>query len=289
VWSRAICRDAQQRGLSVMLTGQMGNITLSYGGLEGLAELLSKGHLFTFSRLAVRLLRNGRWRGLAAHALGPFLPAELWQRAHERFKGNRWDLLEYTALRSDRAAELDFSRLAREGGHDRAWRPWRDGVAWREWAIRLVDMGYYYKGLLGGWGVDHRDPTVDKRLVEFCLAVPPEEWLADGMPRGLARRALSDRLPTAVLDNPRKGYQAVDWHEGLSAARDSGALMAELERIAACKQAADLLDVARLKRLVENWPTGGWEKPEVSLPYRLALLRGISVGHFLRKVSGGNE
>src|SRR5581483_1567003 len=30
VWSRAICRDAQRRGLTVMLTGQMGNITLSY-------------------------------------------------------------------------------------------------------------------------------------------------------------------------------------------------------------------------------------------------------------------
>jgi asparagine synthase (glutamine-hydrolysing) len=100
---------------------------------------------------------------------------------------------------------------------------------------------------------------------------------------------VANRLPAAVLDNPGRGYQAVDWHEGLTAARESGELMAELERIAACKPAADLLDMPRLKRLVETWPTGNWHKPEVMRPYRLALLRGIAVGHFLRTVTGGNE
>ena len=289
VWTRGIARAARERGLSVMLTGQMGNVSISYAGLEALAELLGTGRLIEFTRRATWLLANGHWRGVAAHALGPFLPAELWQRAHARFKGNRWDVLEYTAIRPERLAGLDLPRLARERHLDLAYRPWSDSVAMRVFMLHRVDFAPYTKGLLGGWGVDHRDPTADRRLVEYCLSIPPEAWLADGRPRGLARRALADRLPPAVLDNRRKGYQAVDWHEGLTAARESGQLMAELERIAACKPAADLLDIPRLKRLVENWPTGGWHKPEVMLPYRTALLRGISVGHFLRKAMGGNE
>ena len=41
--------------------------------------------------------------------------------------------------------------------------------------------------------------------------------------------------------------------------------------------------------LVENWPTSGWERNDIIRRYRLALLRGISAGHFLRKASGANR
>jgi asparagine synthase (glutamine-hydrolysing) len=288
VWSRAICRAAGERDINVVLIGQLGNFTVSYSGFEALADLLCAGRVLEFGRHVGRLLANGHWRGVAAHALGPFMPGELWQWAHERFKGNRWNILDYTGLRAERLAALDYLRLARERSLDPAFRPWSDSYAMRLWALRRVDFSCYYKGLLAEEGVDHRDPTADKRLVEFCLALPTEEWLADGIPRGLARRALADRLPAAVLANPYKGYQAVDWHEGLTTARQSGALMAELERIEACKPAAGLLDIPRLKRLVEYWPNGGWQKPEVMLRYRTALLRSISVGHFLRKATRGN-
>lgn len=157
----------------------------------------------------------------------------------------------------------------------------------RLWAMRRVDMGNYNKGALAGWGVDRRDPTADKRLVEYCLSIPTEQYLADGVQRALAKRALADRLPQAVLNQRKKGYQAVDWHEGLTAARAEVA--AELERLSACAPAAKTLDIERMKRLVENWPTTGWERDEVMQPYRLALLRGISAGHFLRKATGANR
>jgi asparagine synthase (glutamine-hydrolysing) len=61
-----------------------------------------------------------------------------------------------------------------------------------------------------------------------------------------------------------------------------------IERIAASRPVARLLDVERLQRLVEDWPAGDWERDEVMQAYRLALLRGLSVGHFLSKASGAN-
>jgi asparagine synthase (glutamine-hydrolysing) len=127
----------------------------------------------------------------------------------------------------------------------------------------------------------------DKRLVEYCLSIPTEQYLANGVQRSLAKRALADRLPQAVLNEQKKGYQAADWHEGATAAR--GETVAELERLAACAPAAKTLDIERMKRLVENWPTSGWERDDVIRPYRLALLRGIAAGHFLRKASGANR
>jgi hypothetical protein len=50
-----------------------------------------------------------------------------------------------------------------------------------------------------------------------------------------------------------------------------------------------MLDIDRLKALQANWPTGGWERDEVMQPYRLAMMRGISAGNFLRKATGGNR
>jgi asparagine synthase (glutamine-hydrolysing) len=157
----------------------------------------------------------------------------------------------------------------------------------RAWAMQRGDPGNGIKGVLGGWGIDSRDPTADKRLIEFCLSVPMEEYLRDGVPRALAKRALADRVPAAVLNEQKRGYQAADWHERLTAVRGEAA--AEIARIETCPAAARLLDVDKMKRLVEDWPTSGWERDAVMRPYRLALLRGISAGHFLRKASGANR
>jgi hypothetical protein len=61
------------------------------------------------------------------------------------------------------------------------------------------------------------------------------------------------------------------------------------EPAADCAPAAKTRDFERMKSLVENWPSTGWERNEVMQPYRLALLHGISAGHFLRKASGANR
>jgi asparagine synthase (glutamine-hydrolysing) len=114
-----------------------------------------------------------------------------------------------------------------------------------------------------------------------------EAFLSEGEPRALGRRALADRLPPAVLNERRKGYQAADWHEGLTAAR--GAIEEEVARLAHCASAGETLDVARLRRLAKDWPDKGWERQKVVSAYRLALLRGVSAGHFLRKTSGANQ
>ena len=288
-WGRAVQLAARQRKLTVMLTGQMGNMTLSYTGFELLPELLLAGRLASWWHNAAQLVAKGnmRWRGALAQTFGPFMPEWCWQWLNRVFRNQTFDLLRYTALRADSLAAHDLLALARIRNLDIAYRPWADGFDMRTWVFRRGDPGNGVKGALGDSGIDLRDPTSDRRLVEFCLSIPTEEYLRDGVPRALAKRALADRLPAAVLDEKKIGYQAADWHEGLTAVRGEAA--AEIERFANCAPAAALLDVERLKRLMANWPTSGWERPDVRASYRLALLRGISAGHFLRKASGANR
>lgn len=275
-WATAILQGAKARGCTVLLNGGFGNHSLSFAGTPALADWLGSGRLLRLAREAVALKRGGLRLGtIASQTLGPFLPFPLW-KAIERLRGKGRDLTDFTMIRPERA-----SRRRPD------YRPSRDGLSTRMAQIGRVDHGNYMKGYLSGWGIDDRDPTADRRFVEFCLSVPAEQYLAGGMTRALARRALADRLPPQVTGEMRKGYQSADWHFGLEAGR--AGIAAEIARFSHVPGAGDLLDLPRMAALIEKLPDRDWHKPEVFTPYRIALLRGVSAGHFLRKASGSNS
>jgi asparagine synthase (glutamine-hydrolysing) len=288
VWYTAILDEAKRRRLPVQLTGILGNPSFSYDGMELLSQLLRRGRLLRLSRESWRLHRRGMRLGtIAAQAIGPFLPSSVW-KAIGHLRGIDPSLTAASMIHPRAVAEYHVGRRAEERRLDFAYQPRPDPVESRLWVLRRVDSGNYNKGTLGGWGVDIRNPAADRRLIEFCLSVPVEQFLANGLPRSLARRAFRDRLPEQVLNERRKGYQGADWHEGLAAARPS--LADEVDAIAACAPAAEALDTERMHRLIADWPEEGrWHERAVRSQYRAALLRGISAGRFIRQATGANR
>lgn len=287
VWMHRILDRARDGGHKVLLSGNRGNTSFSYDGMPYLTQLLSSGRLVRLARESLALMRNGtRFGSVAAQVVGPFLPVPVWQRI-SRLRGKGRKVTDYTAIGPEAAVELRIAERAAERGLDLSYRPRRDPIETRLWSLRRVDPGNYNKGMLAGWGVDVRDPTADRRLVEFCLAVPPDQYLRNGVRRSLARTAFADRLPAAVVNEPRKGYQAADWHEGLVAAGED--LGGEIARIEANDEAGRTVNPALMRELAEAMPTEGWHKAGTTEKYRLALLRGLAAGHFIRKAAGSNQ
>lgn len=285
-WWTAINAEARRRGIKVMLTGEMGNMTVSFAGLELLPELVRKRawrELWRQARALVRKRRMG-WAGVAAAAFGPWIPAPLWAALLPNRIGAR-GIKHHTALSARHMREMDFKRLAKARGLDPTYRPRKDAFESRLWVLHRIDKGNFQKAALGGYGIDQRDPTADRRLIEFCLSLPTAFFLADGETRALGTQALTDRLPTKVLEERRKGYQAVDWHEGLAAASKLEADLARLESV----PAAAILDLPRIRRLAADLPSDGWERSEVIEDYRLTLLRGSAAGHFLHRATKTNH
>ncbi len=286
-WVDAINVEANSRGIRVMLIGQMGNYSISHTGFPLLPRLLKEGRLVTLAKLGFALTRcHIRWRGFAAMAMGPFLPLWLRQRFDRGLRSLTTNVHNYSSIRPSAIQSLGVHERARDRGLDLSYRPWSDGFEMRLWALSRADLGNWNKGTLAGWNIDYRDPTADRRLVEFCLSVPEEQFLVGGQPRSLARRAFADRLPQSVLRERRKGHQSADWHLGLHAAR--GQITTELNSLSNCVPAAKLIDLETLTEAMENFPVEGWAKAETIGQYRLSLLRGISAGHFLRKASRSN-
>lgn len=291
VWGEAINDAARARGVRVLLTGGLGNFTLSHDGSTHLPALLRGGRLFAFARLATQLSRRG-WTGrrLAATALGPFLSPAIWEALSARFSRS-WAMETYSPLRSEAVLAHDIAGRATASGTDLSYRPWPDGRAMRLWGIGRVDLGNYVKGTLAGWGIDLSDPTADRRLIEWGLRVPEEQYILHGEPRSLARRALADRLPRALLDETRRGYQAADWHVGAAAAQAD--VRHELDSLSRCSEADALIDIDRLQTLLADWPDFApedrrWNQAGVTDRYRSTIFRGMATGHFLRRVARTN-
>jgi asparagine synthase (glutamine-hydrolysing) len=288
-WSNSFDNAIRKRKLSVVLGAGFGNMGLSYDGLELLPELLRSGRWLRLWSEATALVasRQLRWSGVLANTFGPWCPPTLWSWINKMAGKYHPDVREFTAISPYRLDELDLQARAKAVNSDLSDRPWKDGFARRLYHIHRGDPGNYHKAGLGGMRVDNRDPTADVRLLEFCLAVPTEQFLHDGTLRALARRALADRLPKQVLEATRFGVQVADWHEDFATARDD--IVDELDNLQACAAATVAIDLPRLRRLTENWPSSGWERPEVFIPYRFALLRAIVAGHFLRRATGSNR
>jgi asparagine synthase (glutamine-hydrolysing) len=278
----------RKRNVKVVLGGGFGNMGLSYDGMELLPELFRTGRWFCLWRewSALVAARRMRWRGALVNTFGPWCPPTLWRWLNKVRRGCALGVADYTAIHPQRFYVLNLETRARARNHDFAFRPWKVGAAKRLHFLQCIDPGNYQKANLAHLRCDYRDPTADVRLLEFCLAIPTEQFLQNGMPRALARRALADRVPKEVLEEPRRGFQVADWHEDLTAAR--ARVIGEIDRLEACPAAAAAIDLPRLRRLTKNWPSGGWERVQIETHYRYALLRAIAVGHFLRRATGSN-
>jgi asparagine synthase (glutamine-hydrolysing) len=192
-----VMRAAAQAGLKVMLDGQ--------GGDETLAGYPTTTHAYRFADL----LAGGRGRTLvremrSAHlsrrallqALGtPFLPerARWWLRARR----DRSDLIVHPRLRSGRSAPLPVDG---SGMPDRLRRQYHIMLSQRG----LPELLRYEDRNTMAHSLEGRVPFLDHRLVELAYGLPAEALYADGVTKGVLRRALADLLPAPVRDRRDK-------------------------------------------------------------------------------------
>jgi asparagine synthase (glutamine-hydrolysing) len=60
-----------------------------------------------------------------------------------------------------------------------------------------------------------------------------------------------------------------------------GRMTAEVDLLQNSPLASRMLDLARMRRLIEHWPSSGFEQLDVNRSHHIALTRGLSVGRFL--------
>lgn len=212
----AMHRAAAADGVRVFLDGLGGDETVCHG-IFHLSELLRRGRLLELTESVLRLARDfdrPPLRILRRHAIRPLLPPRLrmgWARLRARPAWPEPNPL----IAADLAARTGLAERLRGASERRPPAP-------------HTLRGSHYLGLLSGitsagfetldrvaaaFGLEPRYPFQDKRLLEFCLALPPEQKFRRGRTRVVLRHAMVGTLPERVRRRGGKADLAPQFRE----------------------------------------------------------------------------
>jgi asparagine synthase (glutamine-hydrolysing) len=273
-WLKAIEDAARDCGGRVLLAGDLGNLTLNAGNLRTLADIRRRRGLLAWGREAWKVAQRGdvRWTGILYNSLGDSLPRGIQQRLIRMFFGVRpkesLSLINPDlALQVVPEADLDYG-IRTDDSYRERWE-----------YLRTLDYGNIRQGSFAESGIETRDPMSDRRIIEFSTGLPAEQLLHNGVSRPLAKAALADRVPAAVLHSQVRGYQSSDWILQL----DREAMRELVEEIAASTTVRELLDIPKMLRLFDDWPR---MRADSFADYELFaghLPQAIAVGLFVRE------
>lgn len=214
LWVEAIYAAARDSGCRVLLVGDRGNTTATWSGID-----LVSAHL-------ARRQWARAWQATAHYCWTPAFGA----RVKMLIKFGAFPLLPRWLRRAlsgrpqDDAMGMHFPPFIRQrrGRRGLPLVVWRDGaeISRREDRATLTGLEGEFPTTVaaeGRFGLSVLDPFTDQRLVEFCFALPDEQFLRGGRARSLVRRAFQGRLPAAVLANSRRGLQAPEMAQDVQA------------------------------------------------------------------------
>jgi asparagine synthase (glutamine-hydrolysing) len=279
-WVTSMLDRAAGAGAGVLLTGQMGNGSVSWPGesrrvLDHIAarDLAGTRRTLRDARAAGRHGWAGAvWRGILL-PLRRLAEAERMRRDPRRQAGFASGLMNPAF-----AARIGIVDHVRATG----WEPQLARCSARERRLVCLLPG---RLPVGGWwhqrsaahGIDVRDPTSDVALLEFCVGTPDDQFARDGRDRWLMRRMLDGRAPAEVTWGHRRGAQGADIAYRLRA--DAPSFSAAVEELAGDDAVREYLDVDAIAR---HWRSVLAGRSEGALE----VTRGVLLGRFVRRVTG---
>lgn len=215
-----IYRSANEAGCRIILDGLDGDTTVSHG-IPFLCELFRKGHW-------VRLAREARLLGKTfssqpakivwRRAIKPMIPTPV--RRLRRLVRGETGALQTTnpVLHPDFIRRIDLMERERVQlkGRLKAYRSVREEHYVRLTSALLPFVMELADHATAAFRLEARYPFFDKRLIEFCLALPGGQRLKDGLTRHILRRGLKGTLPEKIRWRPSKSDLSPNFRRSLS-------------------------------------------------------------------------
>ena len=288
-WLLALLDTARRDGVQTLLTAQGGNGTISYAGLKlsALEMWLSGGTWknFTGELRSYKTNQNSSWIGvLRNQVLRPLIPAPMMRwYVQARAGAQPWE--RYSAVNPQLTHEIDLLERMRSEKYDPTFSQNRGEQLSFFSPGHLRSLANWMENS-GAYQLEICDPTLDRRLVEFCLAIPRELYARDGRKRLLVRRAMDGRMPQEVLWNEKRGLQAADIGPRLLEPHSAAQVQQALDQLKDSPLAQRFLDLPRMQAIFDRAHTH--LDAEISGQIRTILLRGMGVGLFLLQFEGSS-
>ncbi|MBP1990386.1 lasso peptide isopeptide bond-forming cyclase [Paenibacillus eucommiae] len=284
-WLKGIFEKAREQNVGVILSGARGNMTISWGtAMNYYAVLLKK---MKWVRLAYELNHYSRVVGgnrlrrlpLIARVAFPFM-----ERLFSIGSPNHFPVL----INPEFARRTNvYNKLKEYGMGQAGWYSSRNMYELRrkhfDDLFNWNTTNTFATKLSLRYSLWTRDPTNDIRLIRFCLSVPEEQYVQNGVGRSLVRRSTENLLPDNVRLNHRIfGVQGADWLHRIIP--HWGSITEELQQLCTDKRALEFLDGERIQRALTMAREG--VRPEFAdNPDYRALIRSLIVYRFIKKMA----
>ena len=246
MWIDEIYQQAREKGCKIILKGQYGNATISYGKiLSNIRYQLSHGHFIRAFKEAKafgtknevpakKIYRAYRTELKASKEKVNFVEASyLAQELLDKYQINYYANIE---TKRTGGGMIDSEEQARCFRYDQ---------------VNLAQLGMYDTHFSLLHGILVRDPTKDKRMVELCLRLPVECLVHNGVERRLVREYMQGIVPDTILSQvKRRGQQSADYVERVCRAWDAieEEVIQRLEQVKDCPY----MDTGRMESLISK-------------------------------------
>ncbi|MEC5424046.1 lasso peptide isopeptide bond-forming cyclase [Virgibacillus sp. C22-A2] len=279
-WLEGLVEKANEEGVGVLLNGDRGNFSISWGSsLDYYAILLKK---IKWIRLYQELDQYSRNMGSARLRKLPHIFRIGFPFMDQIFsKAKAYKLPSY--INMDFAESTDVFKSLKEKGvyesftpniYEERKRHFEEAFYWNSTNTLAAKLSLRYS-------VWKRDPTNDLRVVRFCLSIPEDQYVQKGLDRALVRNSTKNFLPDEIRLNQRyRGVQGVDWVQRITPYWNI--IIEELKQISSDSRITYFIDGKVIKKLLQE--VEGEIKPEYAInPNFKVLMRCLILSRFLKK------
>ncbi|WP_078428891.1 asparagine synthase-related protein [Alkalihalobacterium alkalinitrilicum] len=287
-WLKGITEIAQKQGIKILLNGARGNHSISWGSwrltTDYYAELLKKLKWIQLNKDLTDYTKHyqtGKSNILPIIAKKAFPIIDRFQNKEAQRvyqfpqiissnlarKTKVFDKLQQYGLDLLGGAEIRNLNEFRKSYYKQLF-PWnKSGVANTNLSLR--------------YGVWDRDPTNDLRVIQFCLALPEEQYVKEGMERSFLRRATQNALPDKVrLNQKSRGIQGADVIHRM--VPQWGTFIEALHQLCKDPVITEILNIQEVKRALSS--IGNFPRPEDVYSNEFKVLtRSLIVYFFIKQ------
>jgi asparagine synthase (glutamine-hydrolysing) len=202
----SIYQAAQRQGVRILLSGSAGDSIVSHG-LELLPELAITGKWLSLLRELQELPKKFQpyhrlspWKLFWYHTLRPLIPEALRDLYRQKIRQCNSPRDPERLFHPDFARRLDIKERFQAIKKDKGFSGYSARGKHCSNLTQGVDsfMLEIFSKASARFGVELRCPFFDKRLAEFCLALPADQKLERGWTRLIMRRSLAPYLPRDI-------------------------------------------------------------------------------------------
>ncbi|WP_373231278.1 asparagine synthase-related protein [Cohnella sp.] len=281
-WLSGVYEKARQEGIGVLLNGGRGNYSISWGpALDYQATLLKRFNLFRLYREMSMYSRN---KGIGRR----HLLMEVRKRAFPKAVNSQEQYLSPMLINPEFAERTEVYAMLQRHGINRTGlklsrsNPIEERGKQFDEIINWTTSGVSGTKMSLRHGMWYRDPTNDLRVVRFCLSVPVEQFVQNGMDRALIRRSTADMLPDKVRLNYKiRGIQGADAIHRMNRVWPS--FMDEVRHLCTDTRMKEYLNITAIKAAISKLGDNPDPKTVYDGDYSM-LMRALIVYRFIKNL-----